>query len=86
MSYRGIASMRVHLYRWGELKGELRAAGFRIEDVLPLEDVSYETIRFPWLGHNWRRRGLDCLCLAALRDPEARPGSRPLMFTGPVPI
>jgi len=57
MRYRGIASMRVHLYRWSELKHELRAAGFRIEEVLPLEDVSYETIRLPWLAHNWRAGG-----------------------------
>ncbi len=57
MTYRGIASMWVHLYRWGELKRELRAAGFRIEEVLPLEDVSYDTIRLPWLAHQWRAGG-----------------------------
>src|SRR5262249_1166420 len=33
MTYRGIPGMRVHLYRWGELRRELRRAGFRIEEV-----------------------------------------------------
>ena len=32
--------MYVHLYRWGELKRELRSAGFRIERVIPLDEVS----------------------------------------------
>jgi ubiquinone/menaquinone biosynthesis C-methylase UbiE len=57
MSYRGIASMHVHLYRWRELKRELRTTGFRIDEVLPLEDVSYEPIRLPWLAHPWRAGG-----------------------------
>ncbi len=57
MSYRGIASMRVHLYRWGEFKRELRTAGFRIEEVLPLEDISYEMLPVPWFAHQWRAGG-----------------------------
>ena len=33
MTYRGIPGMEVHLYRWGELRRDLRAAGFRIDEV-----------------------------------------------------
>jgi ubiquinone/menaquinone biosynthesis C-methylase UbiE len=48
MDYRGIVGMRVHLYRFGELKKELREAGFRIDEVLPLHDSSSETISARW--------------------------------------
>ena len=39
MTYRGIPGMEVHLYRWGELRRELRDAGFRIDEVIPLDDA-----------------------------------------------
>ena len=38
MTYRGMAGMEVHLYRWRELKREIAAAGLRIEEMLPLDD------------------------------------------------
>jgi SAM-dependent methyltransferase len=57
MTYRGIPRMEVHLYRWGELKGELRGAGLQIDEVIPLEDVSYEPISCPWLLHRLRAGG-----------------------------
>jgi ubiquinone/menaquinone biosynthesis C-methylase UbiE len=57
MTYRGIPKMEVHLYRWGELKRELRSAGFRIEEVIPLQDVSYEPIARPWFLHRIRAGG-----------------------------
>jgi ubiquinone/menaquinone biosynthesis C-methylase UbiE len=57
MTYRGIPRMEVHLYRWGELKRELRAARLWIEEVIPLEDVSYEPIARPWLLHRLRAGG-----------------------------
>jgi SAM-dependent methyltransferase len=57
MTYRGIPGMRVHLYRWGELKRELRHAGFRIDEVFPLDEVSAEPIPTPWLAHGLRAGG-----------------------------
>jgi SAM-dependent methyltransferase len=57
MTYRGIPGMRVHLYRWGELRRELHRAGFRIDDVLPLNEVSSEPIASPWLAHGFRAGG-----------------------------
>ena len=57
MNYRGIPGMRVHLYRWGELKRELRKAGFRIDEVLPLDEVSAAPISAPWFAHSFRAGG-----------------------------
>jgi SAM-dependent methyltransferase len=57
MTYRGIHGMEVHLYRWGELKRELRGAGLRIDEVIPLEDVSYKVVSKPWLLHRLRAGG-----------------------------
>jgi SAM-dependent methyltransferase len=57
MTYRGIPGMRVHLYRWGELKRELRAAGLRIDEVLPLDEVSAAPISPPRIGHSLRAGG-----------------------------
>jgi SAM-dependent methyltransferase len=57
MSYRGIPGMKVHLYRWGELTRELHGAGFRIQEVLPLDEVSSALIDAPWFGHSLRAGG-----------------------------
>lgn len=57
MTYRGIHGMEVHLYRWGELKRDLRGAGFRVDEVIPLEDVTYRPIPRPWLLHRFRAGG-----------------------------
>jgi SAM-dependent methyltransferase len=57
MDYRGIPGMHVHLYRWGELKSDLLTAGFRIDEVLPLEAVSAAPIAAPWLAPALRAGG-----------------------------
>lgn len=57
MNYRGIANMEVHLYRWGELRRELRGAGLRIDEVLPIDTVHARPIRWPRLLHGWRAGG-----------------------------
>ena len=57
MIYRGITGMKVHLYRWGELKRELRGAGLAIEEVLPLDEVSAALIDTPWFAHSIRAGG-----------------------------
>ena len=49
MTYRGVAGMEVHLYRWSELARDLRAAGFRIDEVIPLDVIDATTIPAPWL-------------------------------------
>jgi SAM-dependent methyltransferase len=57
MTYRGIPRMRVHLYRWRELKRELRHAGLRIDEALALDQVTAEPIAAPWLAHGLRAGG-----------------------------
>jgi SAM-dependent methyltransferase len=57
MTYRGIAGMNVHLYRWGEIKRDLRTAGLQIEEVVPLDEVSAASIPAPWLAHSLRAGG-----------------------------
>jgi SAM-dependent methyltransferase len=57
MDYRGISGMRVHLYRWGELTHELSRAGFRIREVLPLDEVSSAPLPVPWFLSGFRAGG-----------------------------
>jgi SAM-dependent methyltransferase len=57
MDYRGINGMYVHLYRWGELKHELRRAGFRIDQVIPLDEISAAPIPMPALVPRFRAGG-----------------------------
>jgi hypothetical protein len=57
MDYRGINGMYVHLYRWRELKRDLRHAGLRIDELIPLDEVSAEPIPMPWLIHSLRAGG-----------------------------
>jgi SAM-dependent methyltransferase len=57
MDYRGISGMRVHLYRWGELKSDLKQAGFRTRDVVALDEVSSAPITVPWFLPNVRAGG-----------------------------
>ncbi|WP_422930577.1 class I SAM-dependent methyltransferase [Singulisphaera sp. PoT] len=57
MTYRGIPAMEVHLYRWGELKRDLRNAGLVIDDVLPIDAIQAQPIRLPWLAHSLRAGG-----------------------------
>ncbi len=57
MTYRGIHGMEVHLYTWRELRRELHAVGFRIDEVVPIDAVRAEPIDLPWLGHAIRAGG-----------------------------
>lgn len=57
MTYRGIPQMEVHLYRWGELRRSLRNAGFRIDEVLPIDTVTALPIRLSWLAPGLRAGG-----------------------------
>jgi hypothetical protein len=57
MNYRGIAGMEVHLYRWSELRRDLRAVGLRIEESIPLDEVTARPIPRPWLVPSLRAGG-----------------------------
>lgn len=57
MTYRGIPGMEVHLYRWGELRRDLRGAGFRIDEVLPIDTATAQPIPAPWFWPGLRAGG-----------------------------
>lgn len=62
MTYRGVPGMEVHLYRWGELRREVIGAGLAIEEVLPLDEVTAEPTRRPWLLPRIRAGGWLLFC------------------------
>lgn len=57
MTYRGVPGMEVHLYRWGELRRDLRRAGLRIDEVLPIHTATAEPLPLPRLAHGLRAGG-----------------------------
>jgi len=57
MTYRGVAGMEVHLFGWRELAREVRSAGFRIDEVLPIDAVRSRPIASPWLASGLRAGG-----------------------------
>jgi SAM-dependent methyltransferase len=57
MTYRGIPGMEVHLFRWREVRREIVSAGFRIDEVIPIDEIRAQPIRAPWLAHNIRAGG-----------------------------
>lgn len=48
MDYRGVPGMEVHLYRWGEIRRELREAGLHIEEVVAISELTADPIPAPW--------------------------------------
>lgn len=48
MPYRGIPNMTVHLFSFREVRSLVRAAGLRIAEVVPLDEVSARPIAAPW--------------------------------------
>lgn len=57
MTYRGIPNMEVHLYRWSELKRDLRSSGLRIVESIPIDTVHARSIPLPWLCPGLRAGG-----------------------------
>ncbi len=47
MTYRGMPGMTVHLYRWRELRDDLAAAGFIVDEAIPLHSITARVIRAP---------------------------------------
>ncbi len=57
MTYRGVAGMEVHLYRWSELADDLQSGGFQIDEVIPIHAITAATIPAPWLLPRFRAGG-----------------------------
>ncbi len=62
MNYRGIPAMEVHLYRWSEIKRDLRRAGLRIEETVAIEEVMARPIAHPWFLPSLRAGGWIIFC------------------------
>jgi SAM-dependent methyltransferase len=62
MTYRRVPGMEVHLYQWGELRREIRAAGLRIDEIVKLDEVTAAPIRAPWFLHSIRAGGWILFC------------------------
>ena len=60
--YRGVDDMYLHLFRRRELLGELREAGFRAKEVIPLDAPRRGPLRLPWLLGDFRANGWIVVC------------------------
>ncbi|MGE3406736.1 MAG: class I SAM-dependent methyltransferase [Pirellulales bacterium] len=60
--YRGIPGMYLHLFTRGELARELRKAGFRIREFLPLDTERRHALPHPWLLGRLRANGWIVVC------------------------
>jgi SAM-dependent methyltransferase len=62
--YRGLPSMFLHVFRWGELKADLHAAGFRIRECIALDAARRHALTRPWLFAALRTNGWLVTCEA----------------------
>lgn len=61
-SYRGVPNMFLHVFRRGELRGELRRAGFRVREMIPLDTTRRHPLPRPWLLERLRANGWIVVC------------------------
>lgn len=57
MTYRGVPGLVVHQYRLGELRADLRSAGWRIEELEPIDAATAQPIPFARLLPGLRAGG-----------------------------
>ena len=55
--YRGIPHMYLHLFTQSELTRELRRAGFRVRELIPLDTQRRHALPRPWLLGRLRANG-----------------------------
>jgi SAM-dependent methyltransferase len=60
--HQGVPNFFLHVYTRGELKRELRAAGFRIERLVSLSVERTNPLRMPWLFGGLRAGGWIAIC------------------------
>jgi len=60
--YRGISEMFLHLFTRGEFESDLRAAGFDIMELIPLDLAKRHALPKPWLFGRLRANGWIAVC------------------------
>ena len=55
--YRGVPNMFLHVFRWREIKKDLRLAGFKIKKVIPLHSTRQHELKHRWWVPNLRANG-----------------------------
>ncbi|MBP86279.1 MAG: methylase [Planctomycetaceae bacterium] len=56
-SYRGLPNMFLHVFRLGELKRDLRRAGFQVTRIIPLDPRRHRALRMPCVAGRLRANG-----------------------------
>lgn len=60
--YRGLPSMFLHVFRWRELASDLRSAGFKIIQRIPLDTPRRDPLKHPWFFEWFRANGWIVVC------------------------
>ena len=55
--YRGLPNMYLHVFTRREIRDELRRAGFRLRETVPLNTTRSRGLRYPWLCSDLRANG-----------------------------
>jgi hypothetical protein len=60
--YRGIREMFLHVYTQSELVRDVQAAGWRIQELTPLDTARRHALPLPWLFGRLRANGWIAVC------------------------
>jgi SAM-dependent methyltransferase len=60
--YRGLPSMFLHVFRWSELAADLRGAGFKIVERIPLDTPRRDPLKHAWFCAGLRANGWIVVC------------------------
>lgn len=60
--YRGIPKMFLHVFTRGEIRNDLRRAGFYVREMIPLDPRRHRELNCPWLMQRLRANGWVIVC------------------------
>ena len=60
--YRGVPNVFLHVFTASELRHLLHQAGFRIIELIPLDERRYRPLKHAWCLGNWRANGWITVC------------------------
>jgi SAM-dependent methyltransferase len=63
--YRGLTDMYLHVFTHSELRRDIKQAGFRIRELIPLDAERIRALRWPWLLGRLRANGWIVICTSA---------------------